>query len=386
MNSRAYKFIVLLGIVSLFADMTYEGARSITGAYLAVLGANAAVVGIVAGFGEFIGYGLRYISGYLADKTHKYWLITIIGYSINLFAVPLLAFAGNWQCAAALIVLERMGKSIRIPARDAMLSHASENIGMGKGFGLHRTLDRIGGMLGPFIVSGILFFYHDYTAGFIVLFIPAVIALMTLLVTCKIYPQPENLAVNRFSEKSEISKKIFWIFLIGAGLLGFGFSDFALIAYHFQKSQLVTAALIPMIYGISMSIDALAAPLIGILYDRQGIKILIFTVIITAFFAPLVYLGSELTAFMGVALWAVGIGVQDSLLRSIVGNMTSAGKRGSAYGLFNLIYGAFWFVGSSASGFLYDFDIKVLVYFIIATQFLAIPFFMMTKLKQSHLG
>ena len=121
-------------MVSLLADITYEGARSITGPYLAILGANAAVVGFVAGFGELVGYGLRLVSGYLADRTGKYWTITIVGYAINLLAVPLLALADQWWLAALLIIIERMGKGMRVPSRDAMLSHAGHRMGMGWAF------------------------------------------------------------------------------------------------------------------------------------------------------------------------------------------------------------------------------------------------------------
>ena len=371
----AYKFIVLLGIVSLFADMTYEGARSITGAYLAVLGANAAIVGTVVGFGEFLGFGLRFISGYFADRTQKYWFITIAGYVVNLFAVPLLALTGSWQIAAALIILERVGKSIRIPARDAMLSHASESVGMGRGFGLHQMFDQIGAMLGPFVVAGVLFFNHNYQIAFGVLLIPAIFALITLYFARMRYPNPHELIVNTYSEEAPIPKHRFKLFLIGSALLALGFSDFPLIAYHFQKIHLFIPVMIPVAYGVAMGIDAISAPLIGHLYDKAGLIILIIAIIFTAFFAPLVYLCSATYAFMGVILWAIGMGVQDSLLRSIVGKMTPAGKRGSAYGLFNLIYGAFWFIGSAFSGILYDRSIIILVYFIIITQFLAVPFF-----------
>src|SRR6478735_3715750 len=116
-KNTAIKFVILLGVVSLFADMTYEGARSINGQYLAILGASGTVVGIVAGFGELIGYAFRIVFGYFSDKTQRYWLFTIIGYIINLLAVPLLALAGNWPLAATLMVLERFGKAIRSPSK-----------------------------------------------------------------------------------------------------------------------------------------------------------------------------------------------------------------------------------------------------------------------------
>jgi MFS family permease len=383
-QNRAFKFIVFLGFVSLFADMTYEGARSITGAYLAILGANAAIVGFVAGFGEFVGFSFRYVSGYLADKTKKYWMITIFGYAVNLFAVPLLALTSSWKVAAGLIVLERLGKSIRVPARDAMLSHASESLGMGKGFGFHQMMDQIGAMLGPLIVALMLFLHESYQAGFAVLAIPAIFALITLGFARKRYPNPHNLAVKINKIESNIHQHVFWIFLIGAACLALGYSDFPLIAYHFQKSAVLSQTAIPVAYGLAMGVDAISAPFIGYIYDRFGLIILPITVILTACFAPLVFLGNTTYAFLGVAVWAVGMGVQDALLRSVVGSMIPSAKRGSAYGLFNLIYGAFWFVGSAFSGILYDHSILILVYFIVLTQILAVPFFVwvMRKKKQ----
>ena len=156
--AAAWKFIILLGVVSLLSDICYEGARSISGPFLGTLQASAMVVGVVAGLGEFIGYALRLGSGYLADRTGKYWPITFVGYALNLFAVPLLALAGRWEIAALLLLLERLGKAVRTPARDAMLSHAATQVGRGWGFGFHEAMDQIGAVSGPLMVaSGILF-------------------------------------------------------------------------------------------------------------------------------------------------------------------------------------------------------------------------------------
>jgi sugar phosphate permease len=192
-KQNAIKFVILLGIVSLFADITYEGARSITGQYLAMLGASGAVVGFVSGFGELIGYGMRYFSGLISDKTQRYWLLTLIGYTLNLIAVPLLALAGNWPVAAALIILERFGKSIRTPPRDAMLSFATKETGRGWGFGLHEALDQVGAILGPLVVSAILYFKGSYQTSFILLFIPALCALSVLGAAMFLYPRPQDL-------------------------------------------------------------------------------------------------------------------------------------------------------------------------------------------------
>jgi hypothetical protein len=189
-RQRAVLFIVFLGIVSLFGDMTYEGARSITGPYLGMLGVTATTIGIVAGFGELLGYGSRLVSGYLGDRTGKYWAVTIAGYLLNLFAVPLLALAGAWQIAVVLIIAERMGRGIRSPVRDAMLSHAASRTGLGWGFGLHQALDQLGAVAGPLVVSGVLFVGSGYQAAFGWLLIPAVLSMAVLLAARYLSPGP----------------------------------------------------------------------------------------------------------------------------------------------------------------------------------------------------
>src|SRR5262249_21291756 len=133
-RGAAMTFVILLGLVSLFADVTYEGARSITGPYLAVLEASATVVGVVAGFGELIGYMLRLVAGYLSDRTGRYWTFTLVGYVVNLLAVPCLALAGRWELAAALMVgggTLRQGHSHPGPGRHALACHDRDGAGVG---------------------------------------------------------------------------------------------------------------------------------------------------------------------------------------------------------------------------------------------------------------
>jgi MFS family permease len=380
---HALRFVILLSIVSLFADMTYEGARSITGPYLAVLGANAAIVGFVAGFGEFAGYALRGASGYLADYTRRYWPITIFGYICNLLAVPLLALTNHWWIAVVLIILERAGKAIRVPPRDAMLSHAGQKMGMGWVFGLHEAIDQIGAMLGPLIIATILYFKGTYHDGFAILLIPALLALTTLMIARRQYPRPHDLEIEHDNLQSKGLNTAFWWYLAGAALIAAGFADFPLIAYHFQKSAMLSPVWIPLFYAIAMGINAISAPLFGYYYDRRGFSTLIFATVISCGFAPLVFLGDFSVALIGIALWSIGVSAHESLMRAIVANMVSKNKRASAYGIFNMGYGLCWFLGSLLMGILYDVSILWLVIFSIAAQLLAIPllWIVMRKLK-----
>jgi MFS family permease len=382
MDNNALKFIILLGVVSLLADATYEGARSITGPYLAILGASSVVVGFVSGFGELLGYGLRFFSGYLTDRTHKYWALTIGGYVVNLLAVPLLALAGSWEVAAALIITERVGKGIRVPSRDVMLSHATSQVGHGWGFGLHEALDQIGAIIGPLIVAGVLFLRGSYQIGFAFLLLPAILALMVLVISRFLYPHPHDLEVKIPQLDTKGFKRVYWLYIVAVALIAAGFADFPLIAYHFQKASLVSAALIPIFYAVAMGVDALAALVFGRLFDKIGISIMILVALLSSLFAPLVFLGGFYLAFLGMALWGVSMGAQESIMRSSVAVMSTVERRGSAYGIFNTIYGVSWFAGSLTLGILYGVSLTYLVIFSVLIQLISIPFFIyMLRIK-----
>lgn len=371
-KNNALKFIILLGLVSLLADMTYEGARSITGPYLGLLGASAATVGFVAGFGELVGYALRFVSGYLVDRTRRYWFLTIIGYAVNLLAVPLLALAGNWPMAAILIIAERMGKALRTPPRDVMLSHATSQIGRGWGFGLHEAMDQIGAIIGPLMVAVILYFYGNYQTGFVSLLLPAILALTVLITSRLLYPRPHDLEVNPPKLETKGLRSVYWIYIVAVIFIALGFADFPLIAYHFQKVEIVSPVAIPIFYAVAMGIDALAALIFGHLFDKIGMRALVIAVIFSAFFAPMVFWGGFSMALLGMALWGVGMGAQESIMRAAVAGMSSVEMRGSAYGVFSTIYGFSWFVGSFSMGIIYDFSITLMVMFSFLAQIIAV--------------
>ncbi|MCZ3366681.1 MULTISPECIES: MFS transporter [Methanobacterium] len=379
LRGHALKFIILLGIVSLLADMTYEGARSITGPYLAMLGANAVVVGFVSGFGEFIGYALRLVSGYLSDKTRKYWAITITGYFINLLAVPLLALAGSWEIAAVLLITERMGKAFRTPARDVMLSHACSEVGQGWGFGLHEAMDQIGAIIGPLIVAAVLFLNGSYQTSFAFLIIPAVLALSVLIVSRFLYPNPHELEIKTPKLETKGFKHVYWIYMAAVALIALGFVDFPLIAFHFKNSIIVSDSLTPVFYAIAMGVDALAALVFGRLFDKIGLSIMIVVAVLSAFFAPLVFLGGFYSALIGIALWGIGLGAQESIMRAAIAGMSPVQRRGTAYGVFNTIFGAFWFMGSLTMGILYDISIFYLVIFSMIAQLASVPLFLLIR-------
>lgn len=383
LRQDALKFIVLLGIVSLCADVTYEGARSITGPFLKVLGASATVVGVVAGLGELIGYGLRIVSGYLSDRTGRYWTIVFLGYAVNLLAVPLLALASVWQLAAGLMILERLGKAIRAPARDAMLSHATKRVGRGWGFGLHEALDQIGAVLGPALIAVVLAVKEGesaYRTGFAILLVPALVALAMLLRARILYPHSREFETKVIKLAGKGFPKAYWIYLAAVACVAAGYADFPLIGYHISKKGLASPAWIAIAYAVAMAVDAPAALIFGRLYDRMGISILVVAAALSAFFAPLAFSGRFHFVLAGVVLWGIGMGAQESVMRAAIAEMVPPDKRGSAYGVFNTGYGIAWFLGSALIGVLYQHAwVTTLIVFSVLAQVAAIPLFLLVR-------
>jgi len=387
-RKSAYAFLVLLGVVSLFSDLTYEGARSIIGPYLLLLGASAATVGFVSGLGEFIGYGLRLVTGFISDRTGRYWLMTIIGYAINLIAIPALALAPGlgWVYACGLLLAERFGKAIRNPAKTTLASFAAQEVGPGKGFAIQEALDQIGAFLGPFMLFIVLTLKSKeeklsaYAFGFLILAIPATITLILLLVARKKYPRPHEFESAERPKTAKGLRSAYWLYLAGIAFLALGFADFPLMAYHFVKTDLLADNIVPVFYAVAMGVDAASALFFGRMYDRKGMSAIIIASALSAFFAPLAFLGrAPVFAVAGIVLWGIGMGAQESILKAAITTMVPMGKRGTAFGFFNAGFGAFWFIGSWAMGILYGVSLVALVAFSLAAQLASLPFFFKTK-------
>ncbi len=375
-RSKAIKVVVLLGFVSLFADVTYEGARGITGPFLYTLGASAGVVGLVSGLGELTGYGVRLISGYVSDKIRRYWLMTILGYFINLVSVPLLAFAGRWEIASALIIAERFGKAVRTPARDTIISYASSNIGYGKGFALHEVLDQIGAIVGPLIVAGVIYANKSYENAFLILAIPAVLSLLSLLTTMIIYPNPEKLEVKVERKKESRFDRIFLVYLLFIALTVCGYPHFQLVSYHFKRIQIVSDEIIPVLFAVAMGVDALTAIVSGFLFDRFKLKILF---LIPLFSLPITILAfgfdSLVAVIFSVILWGIVMGFHETIMKSAIAELIPVERRGFAFGIFHGLFGFVWFVGSLLMGGLYEVSIFYLILFSVVLQVLSLALY-----------
>jgi MFS family permease len=372
-RAAAIRFILCLGVVSLCADMTYEGAYSIVGPFLKDLGATAAQVGLISGFGEMVAASLRFFSGRLVDRTRAYWTITTFGYALNLLVVPALAFAGNWRMAALLIVAERTGKALRGPARDVLLSESTAIVGHGFGFGVHTAMDQTGAVLGPVMMAMAVSKANHFGPAFLRLAFPAAGALLALILARATQPRPATGTPKRPPQQT--LPKVFWWYVAAAGVLAFGFIDFPLLSYHFQDAALMKSPVIPLLYAGAMGVNGFTALVLGRLFDRYGLPVLSAGILVSLLSLPLGFLGGFGAAIASVVCWAIGLGAQDACLRSGIAQVVSMNKRGSAFGSFNAVFGVMWFLGSVSMGLLYDHSIPTLVILGVAAQFVAAGMF-----------
>lgn len=401
--SQAMLFIIFFGIVSLFSDMTHEGASSIRGAYFSILGASAGAIGFVSGLGELIGYSMRYVFGKIADKRKNYWFMTIFGYVIDVLAVPALALVGEngWIAAAILLIIQRMGKAIKKPAKDTIMSFAASQEGVGKSFGIQEMLDQIGAFLGPVLLYIVMLFkttgttFEIYSTCFAVLAIPGAITLIMLLITRKKFPNPENFEPEAKEFVPFEMKKSFKYYILGISLFAFGFIDYSLVIMHISRnftsiagglaetSSIINSGTIPLLYAGAMLVDAIAALIFGYMYDKKGVKVLVLSTIISAPFSAFVFLGKSVPmVLVGVVLWGIGMGAQESILKAAVTTMVPKSSRATGYGIFECSFGIFWFFGSWLLGMLYDVSVPVMVVVSVLAQLAAIPMYISSAKKK----
>ena len=395
----AMTFILLFSIVSLLSDMTHEGAASIRGAYLSLLGASAATIGFVSGLGELMGYSLRFFFGKLTDCTKKYWPMTIIGYIVDVLAVPALALVGEhgWIFAGALIIIERIGKAIKKPAKNTLMSFAASQEGVGKSFAIQEMLDQIGAFLGPVLLYLVMLLktegstFRLYSFCFAVLLIPAIATIVMLFVTKRKFPNPEQFEPEPKEYVPFRLNKKFVLYLAGISLFAFGFIDYSLIIMHVSRNfvtvsqglsettSLINSGTLPLLYAGAMLIDAVSAMVFGLLYDKKGTVALVLATAIAAPFSLLIFGGHSTAALLvGIALWGVGMGAQESILKAAVAGIVPKASRATGYGIFECVFGVFWFLGSWLLGALYDISLPVMISVSVGMQLLATAFYFLS--------
>jgi MFS family permease len=369
-----WRAILGFGLVSLAADMVYEGARSITGPLLAGLGASALVVGLVTGAGEAAALLLRLVSGPLADRTARYWALTITGYGLTAVCVPLLAVTpaldgAGLAVAAVLIVAERVGKAVRSPAKSALLAEAAGAVGRGRGFAVHKALDQVGAFAGPLLVAALVATGGVIWPALAALALPGVAAMILLIWLRRRFPAPAA-HPSRVTHGQRLPRRFGW-FAASAGLATGGLVTFGLISFHASKTGLVPIAAVPVLYAAAMAAGAVAALASGHLYDRWGARVLYALPALAAATPALALSASTAAIVGGTLLWGAAIGVQDSTVKALVADLVAAPRRATAYGVFAAVQGVAALAGGVLAGALYEQSLTLLAVVLAVAQLLS---------------
>jgi MFS family permease len=385
-----WRTVVAFGVVSLAADMVYEGMRAVAGPFLGSLGASAFQVGLITGAGEAMALILRLFSGSWADRSGRYWSLTILGYAMTAVCVPLLAvtpFVGSLGLALAgtLILLERAGKAVRSPSKSALLAGAAASLGRGRGFAVHKALDQVGAFAGPLLVAGVIALVGVTWPAFAVLAVPGAVCMLLLLSLKRHSVAAQG---ERHTTRPEASRDIpdqvtasaggtvqpralsaqFYAFAVSCALGTLGLMTFGVISYHLVRAGLVTTAVVPLVYAAAMGTEAVAALVTGFAYDRWGAAVL-FTLPVTIVAVPALALGGTLTVVVvGVLLWGAVTGVQDSTVKALVADLVPRPRLATAYGVFAAFQGVAALVGGTLAGGLYTEHRTLLVALVAMTQ------------------
>ncbi|WP_054812487.1 MFS transporter [Nocardia arizonensis] len=382
----AWRFVFAFGAISLLADVVYEGARSITGPLLASLGASAFVIGVVTGIGEAAALTLRLVSGPMADRTRRFWAWTIAGYALTVITVPLLGIAATLWVACTLVIAERVGKAVRSPAKDTLLSHATAATGRGRGFAVHEALDQIGALIGPLAVAGVLAVTGgNFGPALGILALPGALVIAMLVWLRARVPdparyEPDPLPADR-SPRGDTGgagrwlrslPSSFWVYAGFSAATMVGFATFGVLSFHLVTRELTPAAAVPVIYAAAMAADAAAALTIGWAYDRIGAKVLLALPILSALVPALAFTDTPMLAVLGALVWGAAVGVQESTLKAVVADLVAPARRATAYGLYAAIIGAATALGGALTGLLYQLSIPALIVVVAMIQLAAV--------------
>lgn len=382
MRLSAWRFVTTFGVISLLADVVYEGARSITGPLLASLGATAVVVGVVTGVGEAAALLLRIVSGPLTDRTGRFWAWAIAGYALTVLTVPFLGLVGVLWAAAALVIAERVGKAVRSPAKDTLLSHATAVTGRGRGFAVHEAMDQIGAFAGPLAVAGMLVvFDDDYAPTLGLLALPGIGVLLLLAWLRAQVPDPARYEVQAPPSRPGSKPaqhflrslpRTFWIYAGFSAATMVGFTTFGVLSFHQAERGLVPIAVVPVIYAAAMVADAVAALLTGWVYDRRGASVLVALPVLSALVPVLAFSDSTGLVVAGALVWGAAVGIQESTLRAVVADLVEPARRATAYGMYAAVIGAAAAAGGALTGWLYSRSVSAVVVVVIAVQAVAL--------------
>jgi len=377
--SPAVTVILFFGMISLLGDLVYEGARGANSQYFSLLGISAAQVGMVFGVGEFLGYVLRLLAGVWSDKSGRPWLFLFVGYGL-LAVVPLMGLTQKWPVIVTLVLLERIGKALRNPAKDTLLSavamHPDTKVGVGLAFGIQEALDQIGAFAGPLIFTGVFLVMKaagvaQYQLAYRLLVIPFVLLMLFLTFSHRKVTRDHLIpAVTVQGFRTQHLQKVFWLYTAFTFFATLGLVNFSVIGFHLKAQEVLEDGQITLLYAGAMAVDAVVALLVGRAYDKRktrtgqrtgGLVILLVIPLVTVLLPALV-LGSSLPLIiLGMVVFGIILGLHETIMRSAIADLTPFHKRGTSYGVFNASYGLALLAGAAVMGWMYDQNLNIAI-------------------------
>ena len=353
--------VIALGLVSFFTDFSTEMVLGVLPLFIVnTLGASRALLGAIEGSSELTSYAFRMVSGSLSDKVGKRKVFIIAGYGLSTVTKPFFAASSSWIDAFVVRFVDRMGKGVRTAPRDALIADSVSESKVGKAFGMHRTIDQLGAIVGPIAAFGLLQVV-DIRGIFILSLIPGAIGLLILVFFVK------EVAIKRSSSSAQITilsninrvirgNRPFVLLLVIAGIFGIGAFNFPFILL--RASDLgISESLIPLIYAtLNIAHTAIGIPS-GILADKVGkekVLIIGYTVFAISTVLMLILSGNTLYAYILAAIFGLYLGISETVQRAVIPKYVVSELRGTAYGLYNVVIGTAFFIANVVFGYLWD--------------------------------
>jgi MFS family permease len=374
-----------MGLVSFFTDFSTEMVISVLPLYIVKdLNLSRTILGAIEGSGELVNYIFRIPSGYLSDKIGKRKILVICGYGISTISKPFFIFVTSFIDTITVRVADRIGKGIRTAPRDALIADSVDESSTGKAFGIHRTLDQIGAIIGPFFAFLILeLFGGNIQYIFLLSIIPGIVSLLILIyfVKDKLTIDNKKIIGDKITFFSNLrilflENKIFVYLVIIVGIFSLGAFNYSFVLL--KSTDLgIEQNFVPIIYAIiNISHTAIGIPA-GILSDRIGKeKVLIIGFLVFIISALLMYLSekNDIIYIISIPLiYGLYVGISETVQRALVAKYVSENNRGTAFGFYGLIVGICLLIGNVTFGFLWDnYDISIALLYSLTLATLAI--------------
>lgn len=360
---------LLLGLVSLTADILYEGYRSIIGAYLTDLGVSVPLVGLAYGISEFLNYFLRLFTGYLCTVLGSLLIPYALGYLLTAVAVPLSGLVPSSTVVITLMILERVGKAVRTPARDSLVAQVAPRGRRGLAFGILEVLDQFGAVVGPGTLT-LLLTRYTYAEALTSLWVVSLILVLILILTLH-YLRGRAGTVTRVVKPSEVLSHLPHLVLktVPLYLMVLGLYSYVILASLLASLAKVPPHLIPLIYLVAMLTDGLTALPLGHLYDRYGTRIL-YTVPLLTLTLPVLVLTNQYLVY-GV-LYGVVLSFHETVFRAYVAETCRELPRPVVFGVYGTLYGAALLLTNTIIAYLTTTSSLLLILYVSTTQLLAL--------------